>query len=219
MNLHQEISLDTIKNLFRRKKKKSEHLKTTINFVRLSEEKGTNWFLAIPGIIAIVIGAVLFSKLAVIDRYGRLSRAQGEVAALEDQIAAGMEELNGSGELTEQFYHYTWTGMTEEELSRESRVRITGLIGYIDERGLAVNACSLSGNILTLNVTGASLEQISKVMVDVRGQEIVDTASVSMAQTKEAAEDAVYGVDAQLIINIKPVAVNDGGDSTEGDMQ
>lgn len=219
MNLHQEISLDMLKNLFRRKKRNSGQLKTTINFVGLTEEKGTNWFMAIPGIVLIVLGALLFSKLAVVDRYAKLGRIQGETAALEAQIAAGMEELNGAGELTEQFYHYTWTGMTEEELSRESRVRITELVSYINGQGLAVNACVLSGNTLTLNVTGFSLEQISKVMADVRGQEIVDTASVSMAQTREATEHTGSGVDAQIAINIRPVVLNTGDSNAEGDAQ
>ncbi len=209
MDLRQEISLDSIKKIFKRDKNNKEvKLKTTINFVA-TEEDETNWSLAIPGIILIVIGSFLFARFAVVGRFENLARAQGEVEAIQAQIDAGMAEINGAGELTDRFYHYTWTGMTEEELSRESRVSIAELISYINSQGLNVLSYTLTEDRLSVSVVGSSLEQISQVVAKVRERDIVESASVSTAQTNSDAESGGVGVTAQINIFIGSLTTED----------
>ncbi len=206
MDLKAEISLDSIKNLFERKKYKSGgELKTTINFVGI-EEKETNWLLAIPGIVVIVIGAMMIAKFGVTDRYAKLSAARAEANALQKQVEEGMAEISSAGDLTDQFYHYTWTDMTEEEIMQQSRVKIANLITFINGQGLTVNAYALNGLQLTVTVRGTSLDQISQVLAQVRNEEIVESCSVSMAQMNEDRETASVGVDAQLNIFIHTLA-------------
>ncbi len=206
MNLKAEISLDSIKNLFGKKKYKSGgELKTTINFVGI-EEKETNWLLAIPGIIVILIVSVMISKFGVIDRYAKLSAAQAEAAAMEGRVKEGMEKIASAGDLTDQFYHYTWTGMTDEEIMRESRVKIANLISFINGQGLSVKSYALTGPQLSVIVRGSSLDQISQVLALVRKEKIVETCSVSMAQMNTDEQSASTGVDAQLNIFIRALS-------------
>ena len=95
-------------------------VKRTINLATVGE-KPVNPFIAVPAIVLIVVAAALFSKIAVIDRMVKVSQAQAEVSYLQSQIDAGYERIESFGELVEEYAHYTYSGMTEEELQRVDR--------------------------------------------------------------------------------------------------
>lgn len=205
MNLRQEISFKSVKKGFGGNKgSKSVQLKTTINFVGV-EEKKTNRTMLIPAIIVVIVLVLLFIRFAVWGRYHKLAMAREELVTMQEEIDEGMAVINDMDKNTAEFYHYTWSGMTEDEKTAPSRVSIAELIAYIDGQGLTVRSCSLSGDRLSVAVTGNSLEQISSVLADLRKRDLVESVSVSTAQTNEGEESAVGGVNAQMNIYIRPI--------------
>ncbi|MBO6215735.1 MAG: hypothetical protein J6N76_09460, partial [Lachnospiraceae bacterium] len=185
MNLNQEISLD----MFKKKKKDTEEdvtalLKTTINLV-IDERPKTNWAMAVPGIILILIAALLVGKFAVLDRLKKQADAESRVVALEQQKEEGLAAIEASGELASKYYHYTWSGISEEERDQISRVWIADLIGLIGTYNIEVKSYSVNGMELGVVVSAEKLQTISRLMETLREIPIVSACSVTTAQTNE----------------------------------
>lgn len=200
----------------KKKGKQPAELKTTINFIDV-DEKESSWSLAVPGILLIAAGAALFSKFAVADRYARLWAAEAEVSRLQAELDAGMEKIQASKELSDKFYHYTWTGMNEEEIDRTSRVDVAELVQYISTKVMSVNSYTLTGDQLTVNITAPTLESISRLSMDVEERPIVESCSMPTAQTNLSELDYTNGVDAQIVIYIKTRSEIAGGERLESE--
>ncbi len=151
-------------------------------------EKKSDFKIALAGIPLIIIAAILFSKFAVVDRYTALTKARAYQSELQSRVDADMAFIQEAGELSEEYYHYTWDDMTEEELGRVSRVEVAKLADFIASQGVAVNSMSLSDDTLTVSVTGDSLNTMSKLTAALTELTIVESCSLSTAQ-KEYVEE------------------------------
>ena len=181
-------------------------LKTTINFVGVEKNESIHR-KAIIGVIVIVILAACFSKFAVIDRYQRLWDANAQVMELQDEWNEGIRTIEESDELSDTYAHYTWDGISEEEKERPKRVDAANLVQYIGSMSMRVNNYTLSGRTLEVNITSDSLEQVSRLAMDVEKRSIVDSCSVQMAQRGgQYNQNAQDGVEAQLTIYLKSVS-------------
>ncbi len=154
--------------------------KRSINLAALGE-KPMNMAIAIPAVVLIVVAAVLFSKFLVIDRLAEVAAAQRHVAELQAQLDAGYEELAGFDELNELYAHYTYSGMTQEELTRTDRAEVLDLIQRLVIPRVELGEWSLSGNTLNLNVTGSSLQDINLLAQKLEEDGLVNYCSVTTA--------------------------------------
>jgi len=163
--------------------------------------------LAIPLIILIILVAAAISKFAVIDRYAAVSAAQSEVGRLRSEIAAGYAKIDSFGELTETYAHYTFSGMTTEELQRVDRADIVELIQEYVVAQAQLGSWSVSGNTLTLSLTGSTLEEVNVIAQQLNEDEMVDFCTVRTASTTDVRTEETYGVDvtAQIIVYLKLV--------------
>ena len=170
--------------------------KRTINLAQIGVER-INPKLAAGGIILIVLLAVLFSKLFVVDRLAAMVRANGEVLQLQTELQSEYSKIAGFGGLEEEYAHYTYAGMTQEELSLVDRAMIINMIQQETENSDQEISWSVTGNILTLTVAGRDLQEINQMARRLEGYDLVNTCSVTTA-TKEDAQRArssaeVYG--------------------------
>ena len=209
----------------RKKKEEEKPLKTTINFVGI-EKKESPWKLAVPAVILVLVGTVLFARFAVIARFERLWAAEAEVSRLQSQMREGMEIIANSKELSERYYHYTWSGMTEEETGRTSRVDVADLITFIGSQCQGIRSCVLSGQVLSVNITADSLESISRIGSAIEERQIVKRCSTQTAQRDTLDMDtgaATNSVDAALTIYIRTkseiaeAAASEAQEQAEGD--
>jgi hypothetical protein len=180
-------------------------LKTTINFVGV-EEKETNVKNVVAASILVVVCAVIFSKFAVIDRYNALMNEQAKVTQLEAEMNQGLATINESKALYDQYNHYTWSSMHEDEVERVSRVKIAKLVDNISSKVTSVNSFTVSDDLLTVNITAPALSTISKLAMGVEAERIVESCNVSTAQTNTEEEKSTNGVEAQLLVYIKPLS-------------
>lgn len=159
--------------------------KNYINIAKADEEH-VNVLLAVVLTIAIVAAAALFSKFAVIDRFAKVDAAEAEVAELQRQIDEGYDEISGYGELTELYAHYTYSNMTDEELTRVDRIKILDMLRKKVMNTLSIKSWTVTGDKLTLTVHGLTLEQIDLVFRTILEEEsIVDYYMVNSASTGE----------------------------------
>ncbi len=104
--------------------------KRSINLVLVDENK-INPLTAILGILLIVVLAGVFSKFLVIDRLDAMSRAQGRVTRLQNDLDSAMDALDNIGDIGETYAHYTLEGMTAAELNQVDRVLVLALVDSI----------------------------------------------------------------------------------------
>ncbi len=161
---------------------------TNHDIAKVMGKKETNWYVAVPAIIAICIGAGLISKFAVLDRFTALARAKGYEAQLETQLMEQKKIISDSDEITKEYYHYTWDGMSEEEKARVSRLKVANIVDLIGKQGLKINSLDLKGEQFTVNVSGNNLESISKLTELLDEQDIIESCSVESAKTNDKEE-------------------------------
>ena len=158
--------------------------KTQINFafVGLTPMKLS---VLIPSIVLIVIGASLLSKFFVVDRIVEVSRLQGELATLKDQIETEQAAIDEMGDIATQYAHYTWSGMTEEERSLADRMKAVALIDKYILNVAKVGSYSISGNEISLPITGVSFNDIGRIAGRLEEDPLVDHVEVIAATSDE----------------------------------
>ena len=159
--------------------------KRTINLAQVGVER-IDPKLAAAGIIVIILLAAVFSKFFVVDRLAAMYRANSEVNQLERELEAEYAKIAGFGGLEEEYAHYTYAGMTEEELSLVDRARIINMIQRETENADSEISWSVSGNILTLTVAGRDLQEINNMARRLEQYEIVNTCTVTTAVKEDA---------------------------------
>lgn len=158
-------------------------VKRSINLAAVGQ-KPFNVKLAVPAVILIVLAAVLFSKFAVADRLAAVSEARQKLAVVQRQLDEGYAEIKSYDGLSETYAHYTYSGMTEEELGRADRIEVLGLIERIVLPKAKVGSWSVTGNQLIMVITGSTLQDINVIAQELEEDELVDFCTVTTAETK-----------------------------------
>ena len=178
-------------------------VKRSINLA-MSDEKPVNLKIGIPAMILILVAAFAFGKFAVADRLMAVGRAEGQVGSLQRDLNAAYDKLNSFGELTEIYAHYTYSGMTQEEISRSDRTSAIAMIRRLILPRGEVSSWTLSGNTLTVNLTVDNLQTVNRTVQDLESDEHVNFCSVNTASTidKSSGNEAV---NARITIYLNPV--------------
>ena len=155
--------------------------------------------LAIPAVVLILVAAGLFSKFLVIDRLAEVAAAQRQVAELQNRLDAGYEELADYDDLSILYAHYTFSGMTAEELQRTDRVEVLSLIERIILPQAGVTSWSLTGNELTVNMTGSTLQEINLIVQQLEADELVNFCTVTTAATNESRQTYNRVTDTEVV--------------------
>ena len=182
-------------------------VKRTLNLAGKKADS-LNLKIAIPAILLILAAAALFGKFAVADRLASVSQAKNEAAAVKNELTAAYEKLAGYGDLQDLYAHYTYSGMTTEELERADRAQVVRLIRDTVLDRAVIDSWSVSGNLLTISFTEKSLEEVNEVVKLIESDEIVDFCTVSTATTGNSSSaggrtDEAAGVTARVIVYLK----------------
>ena len=159
-------------------------VKRTINLAEIGE-KPIDVKLAVPGIVLVILAALLFSKFAVADRLAAVSKAEQEAAVVREQLDAGYQKIEEFGEMTEEYAHLTYSGMTVEELERTDRIEVLNLVQRVVLPQAVVSSWSIQGNQVTLIVKGSTLQKVNMIVQQLEAEDMVDFCTVTTAATNE----------------------------------
>lgn len=180
--LNKEISFGSIGKKKKRVTRSNVPVKRTINLITVGQ-KPFNKKAAIPGIILVIILAAAFAKFGVVDRLAAAEEAESRVQVLQSQVDACYEAIDEYGDIAEEYAHYTYSGMTQEELTRTDRMKVLALI---DRRLLSeaqVNTWTISGNQLNAVISGSTLQKINEIVQALQKEKMVEYCSVTTAAT------------------------------------
>lgn len=181
-------------------------VKRSINLATTGE-KPIQAKTAIPAIVLIIVAAVLLSKFFVVDRLMDMYRAQSEVSSLQSQLADAYQQLNSFGSMTDEYAHYTYSGMTSEEMTRTDRGAVMDLLQRMVLPQAAMSSWYLTGNELTLNIARGSLQDINILAQELSEDPLVDFCTVTTASTfTQQSETLPQGVVGQVLIYLNSTA-------------
>lgn len=184
----------------------------------LAGQKKKHYWVAVPAIGGIVVVAGVIGKVAVADRLVQMSEAQSAVSQMQQQADDITAYIDSFGDLQETYAHYTYQGLTGDELSFLNRPEVLKLMTDIIFPKVMVSSWSVSGNQLSLPVTGENLSDINSLVQELEQESIVDYCNVMTAVTDgnteaEAAADKVTG---QIVIYLlDPLTVQEQDGSTD----
>ncbi|WP_408069806.1 pilus assembly protein PilM [Butyrivibrio sp. JL13D10] len=184
------------------KYKKDKEINVTYGSVGilLSDAIGaaTNGDMAVAGekkivrkrIIFAIVAAVLvllaaLGKFGIYDRLKVLNNERSKAKALESEIAERMKAITNSDDLSDEYAHYSWDQLNDEEKNRIRRLETTKLIDLIGQQGMKVKYVSLSGEVLVVDLLANNLDSVSRLSSLLSEEEIVENCSVTSAKTIE----------------------------------
>ena len=141
--------------------------------------------MAIPLVILGIVGGIVFSNYFIIDRFEEVSAARDRVAAIQQDLDAGYEELKDYDDLMVIYSKYTTSGMTDEELNRSDRVEVMNLLQSVVMPRLKVANWTLTSNTLTINITGTTLQQINLIVQSLNEDPLVRYCTVQTAVSRD----------------------------------
>lgn len=158
--------------------------KRSINLILIDENK-ISPLKAVPGIILVVVLAAAFSKYFVADRLIAMSRASNQASSVQSTLDKATQTLKEYEGIEDTYAHLTYAGMTQEELDRVDRVKILELVSTILPQGESTRSWNVSGNILTVEITGSSLENLNQLARRIEESPIVDSCAIATAVKNE----------------------------------
>ena len=141
--------------------------------------------LALAGSLIVLLLAAMFSKFLVADRLAAMNRESAQVAALRTQLSQEYDKVASFGSIADEYAHYTYSGMTEEELSLVDRADVIRMIKEGTENNREVESWSLRGNVVTLTVSGRDLQEINQLARRLEQFDLVNTCTVTAASKEE----------------------------------
>ena len=160
--------------------------------------------------------AGVIGKVAVADRLVQMSEAQSAVSQMQQQVDDITAYIDSFGDLQETYAHYTYQGLTGDELSFLNRPEVLKLMTDIIFPKVMVSSWSVSGNQLSLPVTGENLSDINSLVQELEQEPIVDYCNVMTAVTDGNTEAAADKVTGQIVIYLlDPLTVQEQDGSTD----
>ena len=187
----------------------------------LAGQKKKHYFVAIPAIGAIVVAAGVIGKVAVADRLVKMSEAQSAASELQKQVDDITAYIDSFGDLQETYAHYTYQGLNADELSYLNRPEVLQLMKNVIFPKVTVSSWSVSGNQLTLPVTGENLSDINSLVQELEQVPIVDYCNVMTAVTDSNSTDengnpvSPDTVTGQIIVYLLDPLYVESGDGSE----
>ena len=156
--------------------------KRTINLATVGEKR-INWVLTIPGILLVLLLVAIFCNFAVVRRYDVLDRERWALNTLTMELMQARREEAELAYVEERYAHYTFSGMTEEEMARASRVDLMGMLWRQIMDKYDMDSWSVSGNRVTVSVYAKTLQEINLLAESLMHEEMVDYCTVTNAAT------------------------------------
>lgn len=181
--------------------------KVTLNLA-IKEKSEFSPVKLLPLMCVLIVLAALFGKFAVADRLAAASEAEAELSAMRQKRDGLIAATEGYEELSEEYAHYSIGWMTEDEQAAVPRMEMLELIESELMGKSQVRRVSASGNILTVELGGVTLEDIAQFVNDLYGRPDVNNVAVYTASSKD--ESGNQGAVSMIITMNLPEEGGDG---------
>ncbi len=177
MDLKQPLSLPSMKSV----QKATYPTKTTINMMRAQKDRFSRVTqVALFAVLLVLVG--LFAKFAVIDPLAGSMGSSAQLAAAEEQLAQLKSENAHYAEVNEEYSRYVVTGLTEDERNLADRGSVLDLLESKVMGGGFPSSIKVVGNAATVTLLGVNLDEVARLVEDLKNDDSVAYVTVSTAQ-------------------------------------
>jgi len=163
--------------------------KKTMNFAR--HQSSFNIRKVLPVLLLLLIAFAAFVKVAIMDPTEDKVHAYNVLAYKQAQLAAANEKLAGYEALQQEYGRYSYGWMNENEINTVNRIEILELVEQKISPAAEIANLSISNNVLTLNISGLTLEEASTMVINIEQSPMVDSAFLHNAVSATAEEAAI----------------------------
>ena len=160
----------------------------TKNYINLmvKSKQSFNFRKHLPLLIILAVLLLVLCKFFVVDRIVKISDETARVNELQMELEQANKQISAMSDKEEMYAHYTTSGMTKEELSRVDRVQAMKMVDKAFSGGIVSTSWNLTGNVMTLEVSGPSLGTLNKLASDLEKNPIVERCVITSAdKTKD----------------------------------
>ncbi|WP_026664548.1 pilus assembly protein PilM [Butyrivibrio sp. FC2001] len=167
---------------------------------------------------AILVALCIGAKFGVIDRMNILKAEREKAALLQEEITAQTKLIVDAESAMEDYYHYSWDMLSDEEKGRVDRLEAAKLADLIGQQGMKIKFMDLAGETLTVDLLAKNLDSVSQLSRLLSQQDIVESCAVTSAKTiEEALREDIGAGDNNVNAQIKIYLITDS--SKEGNEQ
>ena len=152
------------------------------------EQKGNPRLTLLVGCLAIVILAGCVAKFGVIDQYRRLDAAQAAYATVHTEYTQMQELLKGYDRLLMEYRTYSMEWATDGSEDNGTLVDRQKTLDLLEQEMLSrgrLVSLQVSGNKMTVAMSGMSLDQISRMFDVIQQSPIVSNVELNLASTED----------------------------------
>lgn len=150
------------------------------------EEDHTSQNLGAVAIFAVFMVALgFFTKFFILDRIDAVNQAEAQYDQLQQEVAAIEQSLSSYDGVQAEYSHYGNDFMTDDEKAEQDRLEVLKVIEEEPLQDGTVTNVSISGNVATLTMKSARLEDVSALVANVESHSNVEYAVVSTANTQD----------------------------------
>lgn len=164
--------------------------KTTMNFAR--RESGVKLGRVAPAALLVILVVAIGAKVGILDLLDQKTAAYANLASKQEQLVAISMQLTEYDEVAALYGRYSYGWMDESETSLVSRLDVLDLIEEKLASAAYVSNFSVNGNVLTLNLSGVTLDEISAIVRDLESSPMVLGVTVSSASAPDAEEASAF---------------------------
>ncbi len=164
--------------------------KTTMNFAR--RESGVKLGRVAPAALVVIAIVAIGAKVGILDLLDQKTAAYANLASKQEQLVAISMQLTEYDEVAALYGRYSYGWMDESETSLVSRLDVLDLIEEKLASAAYVSNFSVNGNVLTLNLSGVTLDEISAIVRDLESSPMVLGVTVSSASAPDAEEASAF---------------------------
>lgn len=165
--------------------------KTSINLMP-KDENVVDLRRTIPVVVIIVVLALVLTKFFVVDKLVEMTQAESRVAQMQTELNEAYATIEQMGNVEEQYAHYTYSGMTEEELTRVDRTDVMKLAQAAINTGVKVNSWSVTENLMTLQVRARTLQKLNQTAQALEKKKIVERCVINTANKATITDKGKY---------------------------
>jgi len=164
--------------------------KATMNFARRKSE--FNYKKMLPIIAVLIIAVALFVKLGILNPIDKKVAALTDLSAKQNELAVMNAKLTGYDDLYAEYGRYSYGWMSDSEINTVDRMSILELVEKKIMPMAGISDFAINNNVLTLDLTGISLEQTSAIVKVLEQDELVESATVYSASAENDGEAQVF---------------------------
>lgn len=161
------------------KKKDNYPTKTTINLY-YKEDKSAGISTFTLYVIFIIVILMALSKLFVFDVIADLNKAEAKYEDYKATLDTYMDSLANYDEVNAEYSKYSYSYLSDQEKIQD-RMDVLGMLEATVYAKSNVQSMSISGDVISVNLTDINLEETSVLAKSIEGYDMVETVNVNTA--------------------------------------